>query len=50
MTVNCFKFQLPVIFLYFPANIETYQLDTKCVEGGVTWDMDGWLGLPLEEH
>ena len=21
----------------------------KCVEG-VTWDMDGWLGLPLEEH
>ena len=21
----------------------------KCVEG-VTWDMEGWLGLPLEEH
>ena len=49
MIVNGFKFQLPEIFLYFPANIETYKLDTKCVEG-VTWDMEGWLGLPLEEH
>ena len=23
--------------------------NTKSMEG-VTWDMDGWLGLPLEEH
>ena len=44
------KFQLPVIFLYFPANIEILVCtNTKCVEG-VTWDMEGWLGLPLEEH
>ena len=52
MIVNGFKFQLPEIFLYFPANIETYSLyqyQMKSVEG-VTWDMEGWLGLPLEEH
>ena len=50
MLVNGFKFQLPVIFLYFPANIDILVCtNTKCVEG-VTWDMEGWLGLPLEEH
>ena len=50
MTVTGFKFQLPEIFLYFPANIYILVCtNTKSVEG-VTWDMEGWLGLPLEEH
>ena len=50
MTVTGFKFQLPEIFLYFPANIYILVCTNNKSVGGVTWDMEGWLGLPLEEH